>query len=459
METIGKHQDEYLKSIGARVLCELNDLKRTIETAAQELGYQLDNLKNILKGNCTEKEILDLINKMGQTYPIDHLQLCLLKDDTINGIRFFDSKQSKESSRIYKRPNRSGQLTNYYDYRDTAMSKLSLFKPEWIQVLREVDDSDPHNADVIMNNGHFMHQVTMFIGPVNFYYEDSSGKRHCCEMNTGDSNYITPFMKHSFTSRDKSSFTCILAVTFGADVSRAQRELYAIGTSAIENLNIGVHGASRKLIQQHMDNNFFTDDILDSMIDLPDFNINSLLNSSRIITDTEYETIASVLGVDVYQLKAPNNKKEDECIIKYIKNLTPHSFCVNNKKRYEVYTLAKSLKIPALTSSIIKVTNNQHDLSHSFKKSLHTYVINYSDTPAEIKWKTKNGTFTKTINKYDSVYLKPFIGFSFKNMTNKNSSLFVVGIPTSINTQTQKELSSLMQPKRVINDIGTWYDY
>ena len=456
---IGKHQNKYLNSIGTRILCELNDLKRTMQTAAHELGYEFNELQNIINGYSTEQKTLELINKMGKVYPIDHLQLCLLEDDTINGIRFVDSKQSKQSSRIYKRPNKNGQLTNYYDYRDTAMSKLSLFKPEWIQVLREVNNCEPYNPDVVMNNGHFMHQVTMFIGPVNFYYEDSDGHRHCCEMNTGDSNYITPFMKHSFASRDKDSFTCILAVTFGADVSRSQRELYALGPEAIDNLNIGREKASRKLIKQHMNNNFFTSDILNKIIGHSDFNINSLLNSDNKITEKQYQLIASALGVNVSDLKPPNNKKQDECVIKYIKNLTPHFFYVKNKKRYEIYTLAKSLKIPTLTSTIIKVTNNEHDLSHSFKKTLHTYIINFSEYPTEIKWKTPNGTFTKTINKYDSVYIKPFVSFSLKNTTNKNSSLFVVGIPTSINTQTQKELSSLMKPERVINDLETWYDY
>ena len=38
------------------------------------------------------------------------------------------------------------------------------------------------------------------------------------EMNTGDSNFITPFWKHSFTSRDSSKEAYIVAVTFSGDV-------------------------------------------------------------------------------------------------------------------------------------------------------------------------------------------------------------------------------------------------
>ena len=51
------------------------------------------------------------------------------------------------------------------------MSNGSKFRPEWIEMLRIVDDNDPYNPDVIYNNGHLMHQVTFFVGPVNFYYE------------------------------------------------------------------------------------------------------------------------------------------------------------------------------------------------------------------------------------------------------------------------------------------------
>ena len=73
------------------------------------------------------------------------------------------------------------------------MSRLCLFKPEWISQLRVVNDNKPDNPDMVLNKGHNMHQYGLFVGPVNFYYEDINGEVHCSEMNTGDSNYITPF--------------------------------------------------------------------------------------------------------------------------------------------------------------------------------------------------------------------------------------------------------------------------
>ena len=62
----------------------------------------------------------------------------------------------------------------YYEYRDTAMSSVGPFRPEWIEELCVVDDNEPNNKQVQWNNGHFMHQFTYFIGEVNFYYLDEN---------------------------------------------------------------------------------------------------------------------------------------------------------------------------------------------------------------------------------------------------------------------------------------------
>ncbi len=456
MEKIGKPQNSYLKCLGSRILCELNDLKRTPESAAIELGYSIDELKLVLSGESTEQKAHDLIRKMGQQYPIDHLQLHLLKDDTLNGIKFVSAIESKNSSRIYDRVDKDGNMSQYYEYRDTAMSKLSLFKPEWISVLREVKDSNPHNPDVVMNNGHFMHQVTLFIGPVNFYYEDSFGTRHCFEMNTGDSNYITPFIKHSFTSRDKDKFTCILAVTFGADICRSQRELYALGQTTLERYAVN---STKQLIEQHMKNNLFTIDILDSLVKKQGINIKEILSDNKVLTQREQKIIANALGVNPSDICKAAYDHEPDCVIKHIDNNKPMLYSSERNKIYNIYPLAKTLKVPSMTNSILEVLSNKHDIDNCLQTSLHSYVINFNNAPVELMWEHNNKIFTKILQQYDSVYLKPFIKFSFVKKTNKKSALLIVGIPSSINSQAQKELSCFAEPNRVINELETWYDY
>ena len=67
------------------------------------------------------------------------------------------------------------------------MSKLSPFRPELLTELVVVKDNKAENPLVKFNNGHFLHQFTYFIGPVNFYYIKNN-KKIVTKMNTGDFN-------------------------------------------------------------------------------------------------------------------------------------------------------------------------------------------------------------------------------------------------------------------------------
>lgn len=222
----------HLKLIGSRILSELNDLKRTPESAASDLNIKISELSKILDGTSSKKETYAFIDKMGDFYPIDISDLFLLEDDCTNGIKIMTGKDSIKTSRVFDRKNSINELLPYYEYRDSAMSKLGPFKPEWIKELRNVNDSDPRNPEIAYNNGHFLHQLTFFIGPVNFYWKDGENY-YCEEMNTGDSNYITPFYPHSFANRDSSKDAIIIAVTFGGEVRRAQKEMYWLGEERV----------------------------------------------------------------------------------------------------------------------------------------------------------------------------------------------------------------------------------
>ena len=71
-------------------------------------------------------------------------------------------------------------------------------------------------------------QATLFLGPVNFYYE-LNGKKFCVEANAGDSNFISPFVKHSFTSRDgdaDAGIPAIVAVTYGGHMRGIHRAVH-----------------------------------------------------------------------------------------------------------------------------------------------------------------------------------------------------------------------------------------
>ncbi|CAD7959305.1 unnamed protein product [Amoebophrya sp. A120] len=210
---------EYIKAIGSRLLAEANDLKRPVEIIAQELNFPDTLLDDLLNGNVELETAQEILRKVNTNYPVSLNALWVEPDDCFNGIRICRAKESEVSKRILHRINgRTNKKTPYYEYRDCAMSRLGPFRPEWIKELRIVSDSDPENPEVAFNNGHLLFQSTFFIGPVNFYYSEPDGTKRCVEMNTGDSNWIAPFVPHSFTSRDGSKFACIIACTYGSGI-------------------------------------------------------------------------------------------------------------------------------------------------------------------------------------------------------------------------------------------------
>ena len=91
-----------------------------------------------------------------------------------------------------------------------------------------------------------MHQLTFFVGPVNFYYKYKD-KYYCEEMNTGDSNYIPPFIPHSFTSRNVKEESFIVAVTFGGNLKNVLPRVSALENKMVDFINYLIKGRSNVL--------------------------------------------------------------------------------------------------------------------------------------------------------------------------------------------------------------------
>ena len=138
----------------------------------------------------------EIIERATKIWPLSPRDFHLIEDDTIDGIKIMRFQDSAKTARIMERGG-----VPYYEYRDTAVSSVGLFRPEWIEELCIVDDNDPNNKSVHWNKGHFMHQFTYFIGDVNYYYLGADGERKVAVMNTGDSVYGTPFRPHTFATR------------------------------------------------------------------------------------------------------------------------------------------------------------------------------------------------------------------------------------------------------------------
>ena len=51
-----RSQRKYLRAVGARILSQANDLKRTPETLALELGLDLEKIQAVIQGDASVEE-------------------------------------------------------------------------------------------------------------------------------------------------------------------------------------------------------------------------------------------------------------------------------------------------------------------------------------------------------------------------------------------------------------------
>jgi len=191
-----------------------NDTKRTKSVVAQETGFSEELLESIMNGHEFEADHYDLITRtLTAQYPLAKKHLVVDKDVSEAGVWYMSADKTDASGRVLQRTNGNKDTVDYYRYMDTATSSICPFKPELIEQLVEVKDNDPNNPLVVMNTGHLLGQLTVFLGPVNFYCT-IRGQRFCKVMNTGDSCLISPYVPHSFTTRNASTYSAIVACTF-----------------------------------------------------------------------------------------------------------------------------------------------------------------------------------------------------------------------------------------------------
>ena len=123
----------HLRKLGARILSEANDLKRTTEALAAELDYPFSQIEAVIAGDAGLEAAHAVLQSMARVYPVSIADLWVEYDDTDHGVRIVTAAESAASRRIFDRRDRDGGSTRYYEYRDTAMSRTAPFKPEWIE--------------------------------------------------------------------------------------------------------------------------------------------------------------------------------------------------------------------------------------------------------------------------------------------------------------------------------------
>jgi len=446
--------DIYKKKLGARILSEANDLKRNIQALAADLGMDEELVQRAVNGEESLEVQYSIVEKMGETYPIDHTDMYIPVDDCTDGVKIMRAEESKRSSRVFNRKNSRGAPTPFYEYRDTAMSVHSPFRPEWIKELRVVDDDDPENPDVVYNKGHFMHQLTFFIGPVNFYY-DVFGKKACAQMNTGDSNYITPFHPHTFTSRDTEQDAIIIAVTFGGDVRQSQKELYALGEKG-ERFVLDVRNP-RRAQAQRIEQCMQAANISKECLQGQGINPDEVLGGGELLGADTLAKLAELLRVDPVELRIPAYREEEEVVVRYGSKESGYLYPSEQESVYRIFPLAQTYKLPFVRGFRYHVMTDQRTGAAVLEHQLHSYLYNYGDIPIMLHWNNGDEWYAECIEPNDSAYVQPFTKYAFTN-TEGEGSLIEIRIPGKVGSATIRELSTFADPARAIKETTCWYD-
>ena len=438
------------KRIGSNFLGILNDIKRRPSDAAKELKISIEEIENIINGRI--KLSSEIISEATKIWPVNARDFYIMHDDCPSGLKVMRSEDSIKSSRVM---HRSGKP--YYEYRDTAMSSVGPFRPEWIEELCVVDNDQPNNSQVQWNNGHFMHQFTYFIGDVNFYYIDENGEKKVAVMNTGDSNYITPFTPHSFATRKGAKKNgLILALTYGNNLSGdSQHELSSMGKKLGKEFALDFSSkelASVSLIKFHRNNASLTLTELSKRANM-DIEILRDFENGKIPTYSEYTILAECLNVNIRDLLS-YDEISNKVIVQYYKN-TKKWFYPEDIKNYELIELANVNSLPHSKALEINVLS-ENDKTLDLKIGLHQYGYNIGDTEISIHYESNDGLKNDVIKPGDSFYMKPFVAHNFRG----KGKLLVLRISGKIAGEPQRELSLIGKKniQRVINESTQWFD-
>jgi len=438
------------KRIGSNFLGILNDLKRRPEDAARELELSLDYINGIIEGK--NELTSEIVTKATKVWPVNARDFYVMHNDCKTGVKLMRREESEKSSRIM---NRAGKP--YYEYRDTAMSSVGPFRPEWIEELCIVEDNDPNNPDVQWNNGHFMHQFTYFIGNVNFYYIGQDGEKKIAIMNTGDSNYITPFTPHSFATRKGAKTNgLILALTYGNNLTGdIQQELSVLGIESGSEFATDFstkEKATQSLLKIHIENATIDIEELSKRTGIHVERLDSFLIKGTIPTASEFIEIAKSLNINVRDLLPPD-KITEKVIVHYHHNAKCWEY--PKSKAYRITELASTPILPfskAVEIDVLKEDDNNFDL----KVGLHQYGYNVGNSEFKLSWKINDSIHSEIIRPNDSFYIKPFVLHSFRG---KGKAL-ILRIGGKVSGDPQRELSIIGKKNthRAINETIQWFD-
>ena len=427
----------YLEKFGKRIRNKLNSIKRPVNIAAKELNIEEKILNDCINGKLDEKDVINIVHKIVNKYPIKISNIFLEKNTTKDGVIYCSNEYTMKSKRVICRNDKNGNQTPYYNYYDCAMNKYSPFKPELIDMVRLVYDNDPENKDVIYNKGHLETQLTFYIDKVNTYYEINN-KKYCIETNTGDCNLYIPYVPHTFANRDEKFNSRILAITFSSNIVDNISNLSYISYEGLNSISGDLRNTEElfeKRLKKYLDRNFLSkDDLINELLKKHDEKEVDNYFNKNIKLDKITKDICNLLNIKKNEIIF--EKLEEETIFKKFDNI----YHKRNNLLLNKHTISKNIR--DVVSYNVKLKNN--DDYNIFNSCYYQFIYNYSKNPFLFKW-GKNMENKKIINSGDSLNIFPFINHSFSFME-KESDFYLVKVPGGLNETILNEYS-LFDPK------------
>jgi methylphosphonate synthase len=371
--------------------------------------------------------------------------------------------QSFTSRRVLQRGG-----VDYYEYRDTAMSRLAMIRPEWIRMLHTVVDANPDEPTVHWNRGHFLYQFTYFVGEVNYYYE-WDGRKFCSRMETGDSVFGVPYARHSFASRNRECPGLILALTYGARLAGdAQHELAALGSDIAER-HVLRDGNGRcsfaALLRMHVLNAGETAKHLAVTTGIACARIESLLGGAAEPTSSEVHTLANALRVNYRDLQTISDDTCNGIVILRHRNADWWWMPDDERPSYRITALAGSRITPYSRAFELHPLYDDRGgaEAHVLETPLHQYGYHRGPTPVLMEWEHDGKSYVDTIEPEDSFYVCPFVRHRFLRSgatvdEDPTVLLLRIGGKTSGDALLEASLLGSASLRRIAADASLWYE-
>ena len=432
-EVLMKRKFEIFSSKRLRQI--LNDIKRNSDIARKELKFSKKQLNKFL--NSDQSIEVNLVKKICAVYPIHPQELISPKILYNKPFKYFSANSSKKTKRLIKRGGK-----NYYEYRDTVITNNSPFKPEWIRQLCFVKNNDPQNKNLKWNKGHLLHQLTYFVGKVNFYYMDKNNTKKVAVMNTGDTMYISPYTPHTFASRDENLDAHIIAVTFtGKITNEVQNHLQGFEKNNLKNFIS--FNSLKSLIDRKLKDNCLNYETFEKII--KEKNLRKKILSKKIAPNLK-EKLTDYLDISFNSFE--HTISSSKTIIKRKKKCLQYNFPSRNNGT-KIIDLFSLNHLSGCKMFEISVTNKSRE--NTFDSSKHQYIYILKD---RISFQHKK----KIINlkEGDSLYVKPFEKF---RLYGNGGSALVIRLEGNLSDQIIFELSKINSKNlgRVINEKEKWY--